>query len=40
MLILDNINHFLGDDLKQTIKAGARLKIAAATFSIYAYEAP
>lgn len=39
MMILDNINHFLGDDLKQTIKAGARLKIAAATFSIYAFEA-
>ena len=39
MMILDNINRFLGDDLKQTIRAGARLKIAAATFSIYAFEA-
>lgn len=39
MMILDNINHFLGADLKQTIRAGARLKIAAATFSIYAFEA-
>ncbi|MBI4968148.1 MAG: DEAD/DEAH box helicase family protein [Rhodospirillales bacterium] len=39
MMIIDNINHRLATDLKQTIRAGARLKIAAATFSIYAYEA-
>jgi superfamily II DNA or RNA helicase len=39
MMILDNINHFLGKDLKQTIRSGARLKIAAASFSIYAFEA-
>ena len=39
MEIIDNINRLLGDDLKQTIKHGAKLKIAAACFSIYAYEA-
>jgi len=39
MMIIDNINHLLAADLKQTIRAGARIKIAAATFSIYAYEA-
>jgi superfamily II DNA or RNA helicase len=39
MMIIDNINHLLAADLKQTIRAGARVKIAAATFSIYAYEA-
>ena len=39
MDFIDNINHLLGDNLKQTIKPGARLKIAASCFSIYAYEA-
>ena len=39
MEIIDNINRLLGDDLKQVIKAGAKLKIAAASFSIYAFEA-
>ena len=39
MMILDNVNRLLGDDLKQTIKAGAKLKIAASSFSIYAFEA-
>ena len=39
MKIIDNISHLLGDDLKETIKAGARLKIAASCFSIYAFEA-
>ncbi|MEI7432503.1 MAG: SNF2-related protein, partial [Betaproteobacteria bacterium] len=39
MVIIDNINHLLGNDLKQTIRGGARLKIAASCFSIYAYEA-
>ena len=37
--IIDNINHLLGDSLKQTIKPGAKLKIAASCFSIYAFEA-
>lgn len=39
MQILDNINSFWGDDLKQTLKPGTKLKIAASCFSIYAYEA-
>ncbi len=39
MKIIDNINSLLGDDLKETIKKGDKLKIAASCFSIYAYEA-
>ena len=39
MEIIDNINQLLGDDLKQTITPGSKLKIAASCFSIYAYEA-
>ena len=38
-MIIDNINHLLGDNLKQTIKQGSKLKIAASCFSIYAFEA-
>jgi len=39
MEIIDNINRLLGDNLKQSIAPGARLKIAASCFSIYAFEA-
>ncbi|MCA2971565.1 MAG: DEAD/DEAH box helicase family protein, partial [Acidobacteriaceae bacterium] len=39
MEIIDNINRLLGDDLKQTLKPGSRLKVAASCFSIYAFEA-
>ena len=39
MKLIDNINELLGDDLKSSIQPGARLKIAASCFSIYAYEA-
>ena len=39
MEIIDNINHLLGDDLKKTITPGAKVKIAASCFSIYAFEA-
>jgi SNF2 family DNA or RNA helicase len=39
MEIIDNINHLLGDNLKQTIKPNSKLKIAASCFSIYAFEA-
>lgn len=39
MEIIDNINRLLGDDLKQTLQSGAKLKVAASCFSIYAYEA-
>lgn len=38
MKLIDNINSRLGDDLKDTIKKGSKLSIAASTFSIYAYE--
>ncbi len=37
--ILDNVSHLLGDDIKQAITPGARLKIAASCFSMYAFEA-
>lgn len=39
MELIDNISRLLGDDLKQTIRSKARLKIAASCFSIYAFEA-
>ena len=39
MEIIDNINRRLGDDLKDVIRPGSKLRIAAATFSIYAFEA-
>ena len=39
MEIIDNINQLLGDNLKQAIAPGAKLQIAAASFSIYAFEA-
>lgn len=38
MKIIDNISEKLGEDLKETIKRGDRLSIAAATFSVYAFE--
>ena len=39
MELIDNITRLLGDDLKRTITPGAKLKIAASCFTIYAYEA-
>lgn len=39
MQILDNINSLWGEDLKQMLQSGEKLKIAASCFSIYAYEA-
>ena len=36
---IDNISVTLNDELKATLKIGGRLSIAAASFSIYAYEA-
>ena len=39
MQLIDNINSLWGDDLKQSIAPGSKLKIAASCFSIYAYEA-
>ncbi len=38
MDILDNVNRTLGDDLRITIKRNSKVSIAAACFSIYAYE--
>ena len=37
MQIIDNINETLEDNLKNTLKAGSKVSIAAACFSIYAY---
>lgn len=39
MQLLDNINSLFGDDLRKALKPHSRLMIAAASFSIYAYEA-
>ena len=39
MKIIDNTSQLFGDDLKATVGRGARLKIAASCFSIYAFEA-
>ncbi len=39
MRIIDNVNDSLGDDLKAEMKPGSRLRIAASTFSMYAFEA-
>ena len=39
MRILDNRSHLLGDSLKADLQAGARVKVAASLFSIYAFEA-
>lgn len=39
MKLIDNVNTRLGDDLKETIRKGSKLSIAASTFSIYAFEA-
>jgi superfamily II DNA or RNA helicase len=38
MEILDNITKLLGDDLKRTLVPGAKLRVAASCFSIYAFE--
>jgi hypothetical protein len=37
--IIDNINVLLGDELKKDLKRGQRLRIAASSFSIFAFEA-
>ena len=38
MEIFNNINHLPDASLKQTIKPGAKIKIVASCFSIYAYD--
>ena len=40
MEVLDNISRLLGDDLKEAVRPGAKVRIAASSFSIYAFEAP
>lgn len=39
MEIIDNVNQLLGDDLKQVIGRGSKVRLAASTFSIFAFEA-
>ncbi len=39
MHIIDNVNNLLGDDLKGEMHPGSKLRIAASTFSIFAFEA-
>lgn len=39
MRIIDNINSVLGEDLRAEIRPGSKLRIAASTFSIFAFEA-
>ena len=38
MQIIDNINHIVKNDLQDSIQPGSKLSIAAAYFSIYAYQ--
>lgn len=39
MRIIDNVNELLGDDLKSELGKNSKLRIAASTFSIFAFEA-
>jgi SNF2 family DNA or RNA helicase len=39
MKIIDNVNELLGDDLKAEVRQGSKLRVAASTFSIFAFEA-
>ena len=39
MKLINNTTDLFGDDLKQSLSSGAKLKIAASCFSIYAFEA-
>ncbi|MDN5559733.1 MAG: SNF2-related protein, partial [Ruaniaceae bacterium] len=39
MRIINNVSDLLGDDLKTAIEPGAKVRIAASTFSIFAFEA-
>jgi hypothetical protein len=38
MELIDNINRLFGDDLKNVLGSGARVKVAASCFSMYAFE--
>ena len=39
MELIDNINRLLGDSFKDVLRSKSKVKIAASTFSIYAFEA-
>lgn len=39
MRIIDNVNELLGEDLRGELRPGSKLRIAASTFSIFAFEA-
>ena len=39
MQVFDNINNLFGDDLKDKFTSNSKVQIAAASFSIFAYEA-
>ncbi|NIJ05506.1 helicase-related protein [Frigoribacterium faeni] len=39
MRIIDNVNELLGDDFKAEAHSGSKVRIAASTFSIFAFEA-
>lgn len=39
MKIIDNVSRLLGDELKDTLRSGAKLRIVVSSFSIYVYEA-
>ena len=39
MRIINNVSELLGDDLKNEIVPGSKVRIAASTFSIFAFEA-
>ncbi|MFD3448633.1 helicase-related protein [Microbacteriaceae bacterium 4G12] len=39
MRVIDNLNDLFGEDLKAELKPGSKLRIAASTFSIFAFEA-
>ncbi len=38
MKLIDNVNTLLKDDVAQVLKKGSKVAIAAAYFSIYAYD--
>ena len=38
MELFDNVNRTVGEDLKEAIRKGGRIRIASATFSIYAFK--
>ena len=39
MKFIENVSDLLGDDIRSEIAAGSKVRIAAATFSIFAFQA-